>query len=186
MTFLLRLSVPAVLLATLLCAGCASIDVEAQQWGVLDAAGYRSWAWGDVRSDHDDAPVERTRAAIERELGARGLQRVARSEAQLLVELDFSVQTALRERDPYFNTYPLERYEIGTLTIELLDAADAELLWSGTGQSELRVSGVPNSPFTSRLVPTGAARDWKIARKVPEILTQLPATFVAGASAVEG
>lgn len=167
--------------AALSFAACSSIHVESQGWSAFDLADAPSFAWGDVRSDIDDAPVAAVHAAVEQRLVARGLRRTSVAQAAHLIDLVFEVETDIRENDPWFNTFAVERYETGTLTLELRDAVSRELLWSGSGRSELRVTAVPNSPFSGELSDTGAARDWNLGRKIPEILERLPARFAGDA-----
>lgn len=169
----------ALLVALLAAAGCASIEVEAQQLGPLDAASYRTWDWIDASSTASPAPIAELRSAVERELSARGLQRLTAPEVDLLLDLDVSVETRTRQQDPYFNMYSVVRYEVGTLTLEVWHPESGELLWTGSGQSELRITAVPESSMSTRLVDTDSPRDWKVARKVSKLLNQLPRALFA-------
>ena len=162
------------LLLTWLASSCVGIQVSSSGAAELQSAEVSGYAFvreGAVGEPEGlDAEI---RAAIEAELAARGLEPVAATEAGLLIAYRTEVEAKTRTNDPFFEFFPAEEYEVGTLTIDLLDARTQEAVWSGQGKSELRLSAVMVGPFTNELTPTSEKREWRIRRKVAAILDQL-------------
>ncbi|MEZ5967189.1 MAG: DUF4136 domain-containing protein [Planctomycetota bacterium] len=113
------------------------------------------------------------RRAIEAELGRLGLRAADEKEAKLLVS--YRTEIAVRQRfpDPYFSYYAAEEYEDGTLTVELRDAVSGEVAWRGSGQSELRRSGVLVGSLAGRLTATDDPREWRVEEKMAAMFAPL-------------
>ena len=173
----LRNTTPAALGLLLLAAmgsSCVGIQVSSSGAPELRAAEIQGYAFvreGAVgEADGLDAEI---RGAIEAELAAHGLRPTAPEDATLLIAYRTDVEAKTRANDPFFEFFPAEEYEVGTLTIDLLDAGTQEAVWSGQGQSELRLSAVMVGPFATELTPTSERREWRVRRKVAAILDQL-------------
>jgi len=164
------------LAAAALLAGCTSIEVSARQVGELEEGRPATFAFADGGLvDADLAAIrDEVRAAIGRELGARGMREVARDEAGLLVEFGVDVSERTVANNAYYDFYATEVVEEGTLSIALRDARTDALVWEGSGTSELRVSAVILGPLAAEPRPTRYARDWRVDEKVAAILRELP------------
>lgn len=147
MAFSMRTSVFALSLLAFAPLGCASSTPTVVKDPDYDFGRISSYAWltdepvlitfGDdhpgVRTEENET---RLRAAIERELGARGIEKVDPERAQVLVA--FSVGTRMRyrieggDRTSAFTDGPGEKQTKGTLNIYLLDHEAAMEVWHGS------------------------------------------------------
>ena len=168
------------LLALLACAvtGCAS------NRGVLDPdfdfAGITSYAWRDAPSyaggstDHPGELADFERR-VQRVLEERGVQLVAKSDAQVLLTGVLSVVRRVEQSDPNFTNWTTTEYEVGTMTIEVYDRQRRKRVWSDELSRRLRDTA---RAFGGRLgnpmVETGERRDWRIYDMVDELLARLP------------
>jgi hypothetical protein len=155
--------------------GCASTGSSGK---APPLAAFSSYAWYEAGASSapagvaDDATDAEIQAAIQLELARRGLQRVAASEADVLVAYTTWIESSVRANDPYFATRAAEQVEIGTLTIDLLDPQSGEILWQGSTSRQLRVAAVLRGPFDHELTPTEAPRDWRAQELVARILRE--------------
>ncbi len=133
-----------------------------------------AWAWARTGSPDSEPLVAEVRVAIKEQLLGRGLRQVTRKEAEFLIDHELSVRTEVRTRDPFFGLDPVEQYEIGTLTIQVLEPSTNAPIWTGKASGDLRLSGVPVSPFQMRFAPTENPRNWKIEKRVEKILAEFP------------
>ncbi|NNF27946.1 MAG: DUF4136 domain-containing protein [Gemmatimonadetes bacterium] len=123
----------------------------------LDLTPYHTFEWGeaddlptgDPRLDHNPFFLERLHEAIENELAARGVRRVA-SGADLMVHHHASVRdrVAVYEVDRqagYDVGRPLEgsevvQYQEGTFLVDVADAETREILWRGWAQADVEAA----------------------------------------------
>jgi hypothetical protein len=145
--------VRALLLAIAL-AGCSNIRTGSEFDYAADFHAYRSYAWvteeltligtgsGDprVRNEQNERLI---RAAIDRELAARGYEKVELSEAQLVVTFAVGLREEIRIEGAD-TTYgllaadgPAPKYYEGRLTIDLFDRETRRHVWHGWGRESL-------------------------------------------------
>lgn len=157
----------AVVALSLALSGCASIEVTTDYDPTTDFTRYQTFAWmeGSGRGTDDprvggDLMDQRFRRAIESELVSRGMQKVATGQPDVYV----GYQVALDDRVDYqtINTYYgagwgyrgvarvgvgtqtyAREYTLGTLVIDVFDAARRELVWRGTGEGRVDVARNP-------------------------------------------
>ncbi|MGH1341820.1 MAG: DUF4136 domain-containing protein [Nannocystales bacterium] len=149
-----------VLLATAGITGCASSAPAVEKDDGFDFAAVSTYAWVTdepvLITFGDDQPNVRTkenelriRAAVERELAARGLEKSDASEARLLVA--FSVGTRMRyrleggDRTSNFTDGPGQKQTQGTLNIYLLDRETDREVWHGSMSKWLRKTDDPDA-----------------------------------------
>lgn len=168
-----RFSTPALVLPLLtLLAACTTIDVSAEVRDPYQVASVRTFGWAGSARPYGHHP--QIRAAIERELEARDLVRVPHPEADVVVSYRTDVEIRQRTLDPEFAHHAAEKYELGSLIIELRDGVSGELVWRGTGQGELRLVAVPAGALAGRWREVDEEPDWRIDEKVAAILERLP------------
>ena len=128
-----------------------------------DFAAYRSWSWQEppVRYHPEQSPLQsdlteqRIREAVGQQLEQRGLRQASSGQADLNVQVWFSVE---RRQDSYttyyggmFMGYPggwwggpsyaqtnQYEYRVGILQVDLLDGHDGRLVWRGSDEQVLR------------------------------------------------
>lgn len=155
-----------ILRSALLCAGllsvagCASSAATVDKDASYDFAGVATYAWVTdepvLITFGDDQPNVRTkdnemrlRAAIERELAARGMDKVDAEGASVLVA--FSVGTRMRyrleggDRTSNFTDGPGQKQTKGTLNIYLLDRATDREVWHGAVSKWLKKTDDPDA-----------------------------------------
>ena len=147
-----------ILLASVAVVGCASSTPVVEKDDSFDFAAVSTYAWVTdepvMIAFGEDQPNVRTkenelrvRAAIERELAARGIEKSDAAEAQLLVA--FSVGTRMRyrleggDRTSNFTDGPGDKQTKGTLNIYLLDQETDREIWHGSTSKWLRKSEDP-------------------------------------------
>ncbi len=150
----------AVLLASAGVIGCASSTPVVEKDDGFDFAAVSTYAWitdepvlinfgaeqPNVRTKENEL---RVRAAVERELAARGMEKSDAADAQLLVA--FSVGTRMRyrleggDRSSNFTEGPGEKQTKGTLNIYLLDRASDREVWHGSTSKWLSKSEDPEA-----------------------------------------
>ena len=150
----------AVLLGSVGLAGCASSTPVIEKDAGYDFAGVSTYAWVTdepvLITFGDDQPNVRTkdnemriRAAIERELSARGMEKVEADGAEVIVA--FSVGTRMRyrleggDRTSNFTDGPGNKQTQGTLNIYLLDRASDKEVWHGSTSKWLKKTDDPDA-----------------------------------------
>jgi hypothetical protein len=150
----------AVLLASTGVVGCASSAPVVEKDSGYDFAGVSTYAWVTdepvLITFGDDQPNVRTkdnemriRAAIERELSARGMEKVEADGAEVIVA--FSVGTRMRyrleggDRTSNFTDGPGNKQTQGTLNIYLLDRASDKEVWHGSTSKWLKKTDDPDA-----------------------------------------
>jgi hypothetical protein len=176
-----RVHWPAVLLLAA-SAACSGIQTEATTDGAADFTAYRSFSWshraepaGQPGQPVDDTDLEAAvRAAVDATLVARRLTRADRDEADLLLGLTLRVEERLQANDPYFATYPAEKFELGHLVIDAVDAKTGERVWRGRAQNRLRYTERLMGVSSAQFVATGEERRWRIEDMVEAVLVHFP------------
>ena len=136
----------------------------------IDLERYGTYAFLDA-TDGRSSLDTRVEDAVSRRLDALGLSRVPLDGANLAVSYDRLIEIETRYLDAFARTfYSHERFENGTLLIELVDRATAEVVWSASAQSELRVVARGYGVSAIRFEPTEELPEWKIEDKVNRMM----------------
>ena len=151
--------IPALVASALLIQGCASISVSSDFDPYADYASYRTYDWMPTESRRVDLRArdpmveQRIRDAIERELRAKGLEKVDSPDPDIrigyLLVLDEGVdsQTLYERADPdwRYRTYGpsatttrSQMLTTGTLVIDVFDSARKESVWRGVAEGQVR------------------------------------------------
>ena len=131
--------------------GCASMRLDSYAAQGFDLAHYRTYQWagrhqlatGDPRLDNNPFFVARLQAAVDRQLAARGLEKIAIDRADLLLHYHARVDQRLDARAP---DPPYEDcddcgssvYDAGTILLDLVDASTNTLVWRGWAEGSLQ------------------------------------------------
>jgi len=140
-------------------AACSTLRTDAEFDRGAHFERLRTWAWAPLRSSDEradaqlrSAPLDRRiQSAIESDLVERGYRLTERGEAPDFyiayhVGIDDELDARTMYRDyrigPYFGRWNLpdntvERYDVGTLLIDVIDAARNELIFRGWAQADL-------------------------------------------------
>lgn len=163
-------------------AACSSVDVRTCEVETLTGSDAKTYAWVDdrvpVASDGqpvlDESVVEEFRTALDASLAARGYERVEVSDAALEATLHVGLSRDVRRNDPYFAFYPWEQVERAHLTFALADVRDGAVVWSASGERELRVTDRGTGHSEIHYVGTEEPRAWKAERMANAVLGDLP------------
>ena len=163
--------VPLLLLLSM--AACSSVQTAGDP--AFEAYPGDRYAWSAPAFSGAGLPYHEFQAAIDDELAARGLRQAVDADADLLVRPVLGVEAKTRYNDPYFELYIADRYEEGTLGIQVLDARTASLVWSAETHLRLRftersMGGVS----TMRWTPTGDERQWHIPDVAERLFQRFP------------
>lgn len=152
MRTLLRLASIAVMALT--AASCATLTVSSHVERGLDFARYRTYEWGppdalptgDPRLDNDPIFQDHVQGAVERGLTARGFERVASGQPDLLIHYHAAISKRIdvnrmdREYGYCWDeacTARVVEYEAGTLVLDVVDARTNRVIWRGWAQHGL-------------------------------------------------
>jgi hypothetical protein len=163
-------------IATLALAGCASIRVNSFIERGTNFTVYRSYHWapadqlatGDPRLDNNEFFQERVQTAVEKGLGARGLEKAASGPADLVLHYHASVTQrvdvgGIDEKYGYCEDCWPSVFDAGTLTLDVVDARTNRLVWRGWAESSLD-GVVDNQQWLERKVDDAVDR---ILRRFP-------------------
>lgn len=164
------------LLGLWISSACAAIQVRTE-WqeeahiGLIDTYAWIDLETGTAISGPDLR--ESVKTTVDSHLEGIGWHRTDPRNADVWVTYETDVEVRERAQDPYWEYYAGERYELGTLRLELLRPRTLDSLWRGEGTSELRLVAVQRSLLTSDLDPVERPREWKVPEKVAAILEPL-------------
>ena len=154
----------ALLVATL--CGCASLTVSSDYDPSFDFSDYRTWSWlpGPQGGSEDprianELVDDRVRAAVEKQLTARGYELRSTGTPDFRVRYHAAVEDAVDVRmlnrsygygpgwggprgGVVTETYA-RKYEQGTLILDIVDANSEKLVWRGFAQAEVDRSATP-------------------------------------------
>jgi Domain of unknown function (DUF4136) len=149
---LLRLTSMAVMALTAV--SCATLTVSSHAERGLDFARYRTYDWGppdalptgDPRLDKDPFFQDHVQGAVERGLAAKGFERVASGQPDLLIHYHATISKRIdvnridREYGYCWDeacTARVVEYEAGTLILDVVDARTNRVIWRGWAQDSL-------------------------------------------------
>jgi hypothetical protein len=145
---------------------CATPDIDAQWDPRARFEGLATWSWAPIRAQiEQDEPrlqnrlvQKRIQQAIVQGLAQRGYAQV-RQDPDFLVAYHAAIDEAIDTRTMY-NSYRVvpqvegwalepsrlvERYEVGTLLVDVFDSHSKELIWRGRVQSRVQDLGDPGA-----------------------------------------
>jgi hypothetical protein len=159
-----RILPEALVLVVVVVGACSGVKVRTDYEPGTDFSAYRTYAWlpPTPTVDASELLIERVRRAVDEELAARGMEKVAEEDAALRISERVSVVEKIQVNDPYYAYNQFDTYEEGTLLIDFVDAATHKLVWRGTGQSRLRDYKTPEE------------RDQRVQEVVRAILKKYP------------
>lgn len=167
---LIRFGCIAVLLA--LCGACSTLSVSTDFNPAYDFTSLKRYAWlesgeqpGTDARINNDLVVDRVRAAVERDLAAKGYVKSDAGSADFMVSWFGAINKKLQvdsidhfyspygygalARDPYWGggmrTTTAREYEEGTLIVDILDPKQHKLIWRGTGSDRLKNNKDPEA-----------------------------------------
>lgn len=169
-----RLMVLVTVAATAAAGGCATMGVSSHVDPSFDFARVRTFDWGpadafpvgDPRLDRNPTFLDHLHGAVERQLVARGYERVVTGRPQLLVHFHASIDrrldaNAADARHGYCLDDPCRagvvEYEAGTLIVDVVDARTNRLIWRGWAQDSVE-NVLYDRDRMVRLVEDGVAR----------------------------
>jgi hypothetical protein len=128
--------------------GCAIRSVHSYLDRSADLGRERRYAWGpadqfstgDPRLDNNEIVQDRIRAAIEKQLAAKGFEKAASGSPDLFVHYHVSVEQRIdlgREQTaPCPDCKPFI-YDAGTLVVDLVDAGSHLVIWRGWSEGNV-------------------------------------------------
>lgn len=141
----------------------------------------QTYAWVDERIEGpsasdpaEDDVVADARARIDAQLAAGGLRPAPEDDAALLLALRVDVTREIRQFDPYFAIYSMERYEKGHLTFAALEPISYLELWRASTSHNLRVTERAMSRSKPKWEDHPEDRDWQLERMVGDVLEAFP------------
>jgi uncharacterized protein DUF4136 len=158
-------------------AACAAVTVNSYSQRSFDIGRYHTYAWGppdthgtgDPRVDNNRFFEERVRQQVDRELAARGFEKVA-GVADLLIHYHASfsqkldVRTLDRQYEPCApGDCSAFVYDAGTLMVDLVDARANTLLWRGWAEGSMD-GAIDNQAWLESRVDDAVLR---ILRRLP-------------------
>ena len=165
------------------CGACSTLRVNTDYNPTYDFKKLKTYTWlddgrapGSDARINNDLVIDRVRAAIERNLAAKGYLKSESISADFMVSWLGGIKKKLQVdsidhfyspygygalgRDPFrtgvvgTRTNTIREYEVGTLIVDVLDPEQHKLIWRGTGTDRLTGGGDPE--VITRNINTGA------------------------------
>lgn len=139
-----------------------------------------TYAWVDSAlhdvTGGDDLPWTDFQKAIDRELARRSIRQTNPREAKFIVRPRLAVKVVEDDLyDPDFDLWSKEKYEEGSLYIELLAGDERNPVWTGECRHRLRyVAQTMSGNPMERWVPTDDERRWRVEEVVARIFQRMP------------
>jgi hypothetical protein len=137
-------------LGVLALTACATTNVRSFVERGIDVQQYRTYSWGpareqatgDPRLDNNRFFEEQIEAAVEHNLSARGFEKTAAGESDLLIRYYASVEHQVNANgadQPYTSCEECQPYvfDAGTIVIDLIDARTRRMVWRGWDESSI-------------------------------------------------
>ena len=163
-----------IVVAALAFGGCATLSTSSHVDDRFDFAHYRTFDWGtpdkfpigDARLDKNPIFLDYLHGAVEKQLAARGYERVVTGRPQLLIHFHASIDRRLNVNAAdarYGYCLPddcragVAEFEAGTIIIDVIDARTNRLVWRGWAQDSVDAV-LEDRDRLVRMVETGVAR----------------------------
>jgi hypothetical protein len=164
----------AVTIYALALTGCATtMTVGSHVQPGLDTARYRTYDWGpadtlptgDPRLDRNPFFQDHTQGAVEKQMGAKGIERVSSSTPDLLIHIHASITQRINPNQADLvvgyctaDSCPgLSEYEAGTIVLDMIDARTNRLVWRAWAQNNIE-SALENSDELDRVINEAVTR----------------------------
>lgn len=165
--------------ALLLACSCAGVKTESAEGFSLGSI--QTYAWrtepslvADEFTSEDEVALESVRTAVAVELEALGLTEAEqRGEADALVVVRLQVTEQLQNNDRFFSLWVAEKWEEGTVLLELQEPASRRMLWRGEVRARIRYTARTMTSTPPRWTPTGEKRRWETNRMVRRLSSEL-------------
>jgi hypothetical protein len=138
-------------------ASCSSMRINTDYDTTVDFSTLKTYAWMErQRPEGEDPRMDNTllearvRAAVNRELSARGYPKVAAEDATFLVTYHVAREERFQLRSTggagwgWGSTTHVHQYEEGTLILDILSPDGNMLLWRGTATAHVNESASPS------------------------------------------
>ena len=169
----------AVAISALAVTSCATMNVSSHVQRGLNFAQYRTYDWGpadelptgDPRLDQNPFFKDHREGAVEKQLAAKGFERVTTGTADLLIHYHASITQRIdvnRLDREYGYCYDEDcrsrviEYEAGTLVLDIVDTRTNRVIWRGWAQDS--VEGMLNN-------------EDRMARKIDEAVKRMLQTL---------
>lgn len=160
-------------------AACAGVATRGER--DYDFAAVTSYGWKDppqllgmTDPAEETAVLGELQRRVDRLLERRGMTRVDKGDAQVLLVATIRVDTAVQQNDPQFSLYVAEEYERATLRIDVYDRMRRRLVWSGERTDRLRYTARAIGGTVMRFTPVDAPREWHVEPMVERIVGATP------------
>jgi hypothetical protein len=157
-------------LATATLAGCATMRVNSFVERGVDFAQLRTYNWapaemlftGDPRLDNNTFFQERLQTAVEKQLAAKGFEKITSSTPDLLLHYHASVgqevdANGADQRYGFCDDCRPEVYDAGTILIDFVGGRSNKLVWRGWAEGTLD-GVVDNQAWMEETVDAAVAR----------------------------
>ena len=134
--------------------GCSTLTTSADYDPSTDFSKYKTWDWKDDGSIKNELLAKRIEAALDSEMGRKGLTR-DRQNPDLLVVVHgrLSKETRINTYDTGWGygwrwgggmtTSTVSEIPVGTLVVDFVDTSRKELVWRGTASDTLNPEKTP-------------------------------------------
>ena len=150
-----RLMKLASVVAALVVAGCATMNVSSHVQNGLDIGNYRTYDWGpadalptgDPRLDKDPFFKDHVQGAVEKAMAARGFDWATTGSPDLRIHYHANISERIDVDRLDVNrgycagegcTPATRHYEAGTLVIDVIDVRTNKLIWRGWAQNSVK------------------------------------------------
>jgi len=134
----------------ILLAGCSPVSVKYDYDPEADFSGYKTYSWIRQRIHETDAPtgigslmVERVQQAVDREMAAKGYERIESPESDFKLAFHTGVQDKIDVNLYGYGFWgrprfaDVRQYKEGTLVLDVVDTGQNRLVWRGWGTGVL-------------------------------------------------
>jgi hypothetical protein len=176
------LGVTLLVIGTMAFPGCATMRVNSFVERGADLGQYRTYGWtaedrfgtGDPRLDNNPFFQERVRAAVEKQLAARGYEKTSSDAPDLVLHYHASITEQIevssidRDSGNCFGATDCRpyAYDAGTLVIDFVDARTDRLVWRGWAEDTMD-GAIDNQRLMEQKIDDAVAR---ILQRLPRHL----------------
>ncbi|MCB9876884.1 MAG: DUF4136 domain-containing protein [Planctomycetes bacterium] len=142
-------------------------------------AAVTTYAWKEpahFTGTNEDKPyvLGEVTTEIDAALKQRGLQRVEKGEAQVLLSAVVGFDRRLLRKEPQYSVYRVEDIEHAVLTVQVFDRLQRRSVWEADARRPLRVVAHAFGGAVERFTPVDEPRVWRIEEMVGDVVAELP------------
>lgn len=125
------------ILALIVVGGCTQLDVYSDYDHDADFTRYQTYRWLERDKAEGIVPLydKRIRTRVDEQLAAKGMRKIEDGDVDVIVSYEAVMQerVQMRTADYFWPGYQpeLERYQQGTLIIDLVDPSANQVIWRG-------------------------------------------------------